>query len=54
MTYVIDVKSEYQQQMNEMLQPFMSFTGAVNAFIIENEGHRYEAFLKSDFSVDSA
>jgi len=53
MTYVIDFKSEYQQQMNNMLQPFMTFTGAVNYFIIEHEGHRYEAFLKSDFSAEN-
>ena len=53
MTYVIDIKTEYQQQMNEALQPFMTFTGGVNYFIIENEGHRYEAFLKSDFSTEN-
>jgi len=52
-TFVIELRSEYQQQMNEMLQPFMTFPGGVNYFIIENEGHRYEAFMKSDYSVEN-
>ncbi len=53
MTYTVDIKTEFQQQMNEILQPFMTFTGAVNYFIVESEGHRYEAFLKSDLSVEN-
>ena len=35
----------------ELLQPFMTFTGAVNYFLVENEGHRYEAFIDSNFST---
>lgn len=50
MNYLIDIKAEYQQQMNQILQPFMTFTGAVNYFLIENEGHRYEAFMDGTFS----
>lgn len=52
-TYEIQMKTEYQQQMNDLLQPFMTFSGGVNYFIIENEGHRYEAFMKSDYSVEN-
>lgn len=51
MNYAIILKTEYQQQMNELLQPFMTFSGAVNYFLIENEGHRYEAFMDSSFST---
>jgi hypothetical protein len=51
MTYVVDIKTEYQQQMNELLQPFLTFTGGVNYFIIENEGHRYEAFIEPNFAL---
>lgn len=50
MTYVIDIKTEYQQQMNDLLQPFLTFTGAVNYFIIENDEHRYEAFIEPSLS----
>ena len=34
-----------------MIQPFMTSTGAVNYFLIENEGHRYEAFIDSGFGL---
>ena len=50
MTYAINIKTEYQQQMNDLVQPFMTTTGAVNYFLVENEGHRYEAFIDSNFS----
>lgn len=50
MTYVVDIKTEYQQQMNTLLQPFITFTGATNYFIIKDEGHRYEAFVEPNFS----
>lgn len=51
MTYVVDIKTEYQQQMNELLQPFLTFTGGVNYFIIKNEEHRYEAFMEPNFTL---
>lgn len=50
MSYVIDIKAEYQQQMNDLLQPFITFTGGLNYFIVENDGHRYEAFIDSNFT----
>lgn len=50
MTYVIDIKTEYQQQMNELIQPFLTETGAVSYFIITNEGHRYEAFIEPSYA----
>lgn len=50
MTYVIDIKTEYQQQMNDLLTPFITSPGAVNYFILKNEGYRYEAFIDSSFS----
>jgi len=53
MTYVINVRTEYQQQMNDLLQPFMTFTGAVNYFIVENEGHRYETFVEPSFATEN-
>lgn len=53
MTYVIDIKTEYQQQMNEIIQPFTTFSGGINYFIIEHEGHRYEAFLKAEYGSDN-
>lgn len=52
-TYEIDIKTEFQQQMNELIQPFMTFPGGVNYFIIENEGHRYEAFMQTSYNAEN-
>jgi hypothetical protein len=51
--YEIHLRTEYQQQMNELVQPFITNTGAGNYFIIENEGHRYEAFLDASYSLEN-
>jgi len=48
--YKIVIKTEYQQQMNELLAPFISRTGQINAFTIKRNGHLYEAFIQQDFS----
>ena len=52
-TYEINVKTEYQQQLNEIVTPFITKTGGINHFMIEKEGHRYESFIQQDFAVDS-
>ena len=51
--YEIDIWTEYQQQMNEVLQPFATRRGGVNNFSIEYDGLRYEAFMDADFSTES-
>jgi len=50
MTYLITLRTEYQQQMNEVLQPFIVKTGNINSFVIEKDGHRYEAFIQPDYA----
>lgn len=50
--YEIQLKTEYQQQMNELTQPFLVYTGNVTHFIIEHEGHRYEASLDSSYAIE--
>jgi hypothetical protein len=52
-TYSILLRTEYQQQMNDLLQPFITRPGSINSFMIERDGHRYEAFVQSDFSLDN-
>ena len=51
MNYIVTIKTEYQQQMNTLIQPFMTTLGGTNYFLIENEGHRYEAFMDSSFTA---
>lgn len=48
--YVITVNSEYQQQINEIIQPFMTYTSGINHFMISKEEHKYEAFFEKDSS----
>lgn len=51
--YTIQIKTQFQQQMNELIQPFLTLTGGVNRFYIKDNGHTYESFFKSDISVDN-
>ena len=48
--YKILIKTEYQQQMNELLQPFIARTGQINAFTMKRNGHLYEAFIDQSFT----
>lgn len=52
-TYELGLKSEYQQQMNEMLSPFITTTGQISNFFIEWEGHRFEGFLEGDYTLNN-
>ena len=49
-TYSINLKSEYQQQMNDMIAPFISRTGQLNHFVFEYNDYRYEAFIDQSFN----
>ena len=53
MTYSVEIKTQFQQQMNDLVQPFLTLTGGVNRFFIENQGHKYECFIKGDFSTEN-
>ena len=48
--YKIIIKTEYQQQMNELLTPFMTRTGQINSFILRRNGHTYEVFIDKGFN----
>ena len=48
--YKIVIKSEYQQQMNDLLAPFIARTGQINAFTMKRNGHLYEAFIDQGFT----
>jgi hypothetical protein len=47
--YDIIVRTNYQQQLNEITTPFMTVTGQINNFFINHEGHRFEGFIQNDF-----
>ena len=50
--YKITIRTEYQQQINDLITPFFVRTGQITAFFIRNDGHKYEAFIQGDFSQD--
>lgn len=46
MEYVIAIRAEYQTQINELVSPFLTQTGAINGFVVERNGHKYECFYE--------
>ena len=48
--YTVLLRTEYQQQMNDLMTPFFTKTGQLNSFIFEYDGHKYEAFIQSDIA----
>lgn len=51
--YEITLRTEYQQQMNELLQPFIARPGTINSFVAERDGHRYEAFIQGTYNLSN-
>ena len=51
--YIIKLRAEYQQQMNDLIQPFVTKTGNINHFMLNKDGHRYEGFIDGSFSSNS-
>jgi hypothetical protein len=51
--YSITLRTEYQQQMNELMQPFITRPGTINSFLIERDGHRYETFVQGNYALNN-
>jgi hypothetical protein len=49
--YNVTVRSQYVQQMNELTTPFATLGGHINSFLIKKDGHRYETFVQSNFTL---
>ncbi len=50
MTYEITLRTEYQQQMNNLMLPFATKPGTINYVSLIDSGHRYEGFIDGNFS----
>ena len=48
MNYEVKIRSQYQQQINEIMLPFMRYANGWNYFMINYEGLKYEVFLDRD------
>ena len=51
--YSVVLKAEYLQQVNDMVQPFITRTGNINNFFIQKDGHKFEGFVQSDFAQNN-
>ncbi len=51
--YAINIRVEYQQQMNEIMAPFLNTGRAINYFPLSHNGHNYEGFIDPGYSLDS-
>lgn len=47
--YDITIRTEYQQQMNELVAPFITTPGTINYATISSGEHKYEAFIDQSF-----
>ena len=51
--YSITLRTEHQQQMNEIVTPFITKTGGINYFTFGKNQHSYEAFIQQEFSQEN-
>jgi len=52
-TYSVTMRTEYQQQMNEMITPFITKTGGINHFVMRDNDHFYEGFIEAPFTPEN-
>tara|TARA_R100000908_G_C3748098_1_gene143082 strand:+ start:828 stop:2042 length:1215 start_codon:yes stop_codon:yes gene_type:complete len=48
--YEITLRTEYQQQMNDLMTPFATKPGTVNFIRLIEKDHRYEGFIQPDYT----
>ena len=51
MTYDVTIRTEYIQQMNDIMAPFITLGSSISYFVIEKSGHRYETFLQEQLNL---
>ncbi len=51
--YKLTINTEYQQQMNEIVTPFFAYTGQINNFFINKDGHRFEGFVDGNIGLEN-
>lgn len=51
--YKIVLRTEYQEQMNDLLTPFVRVSNAHKRVLIHNNSNQYEAFIQEDYAIDN-
>jgi len=49
--YKIVLRTEYQEQMNDVMTPFLRKSNAHKRVLIEHNSNRYEAFIQGEYST---
>ncbi len=49
MTYEINIRTDFQQQMNELIMPFITTPGTVRAITLKYDEHIYEGFIEGQY-----
>jgi hypothetical protein len=49
-TYNVFLTAQYQQQMNQMVAPFIAKPGGINYFLLEKDEHTFESFIQENFA----
>lgn len=52
-SYQVTIKTDYQQQLNEITTPFFTKNGNTRYIQLMQEGHKYDAFIKGDFTFEN-
>tara|TARA_R100001082_G_scaffold76178_2_gene44260 strand:- start:535 stop:1482 length:948 start_codon:yes stop_codon:yes gene_type:complete len=52
-TYRVVLRTEYQQQMNELIQVFATRPGTINHLMLKRDDHKYEAFVQGNFAQNN-
>jgi len=56
-SYDIMIRTEYLQQMNEIMTPILANAGSrnpgINYILLEKDNHEYETFFESNYNMDS-
>tara|TARA_R100000808_G_C2151843_1_gene161015 strand:+ start:3536 stop:4393 length:858 start_codon:yes stop_codon:yes gene_type:complete len=51
--YSLSVIAEYQQQINEIVIPFIAIPGRASQEVVRKNGHSYEVFVDGDYKQDN-
>ena len=51
--YEITLRTEYQQQMNDLMTPFATLPGTVNFVRLTEKEHRYEGFIQESYDSNN-
>ena len=51
--YSVKIRTEYLQQMNSALEPFINLGVGINYLVLRHHGHSYEVFIQEGFSTEN-